>query len=52
MRPYPKQDLDIHKRIFDYRLSWVKRVVENVFGILLKKFRIYYRRIQELHRIM
>lgn len=46
MRPYPGQDLDISKRIFNYRLCRVRRIVENAFGILVQKFRIYNRRIQ------
>lgn len=46
MRPYPKQDLDRSKRIYNYRLSRARRVVENTFGILSQKFRIYFRRIQ------
>lgn len=46
MRPYPGQDLDTSKRIFNYRLCRVRRIVENAFGILAQKFRIYNRRIQ------
>lgn len=46
MRPYPKQDLDRFKRIYNYRLCRARRVVENAFGILSQRFRIYFRRIQ------
>lgn len=46
MRPYPGQNLDGLKRIFNYRLCRARRIVENAFGILTQKFRLYNRRIQ------
>lgn len=40
MRPYPGQALDISRRIFNYRLSRARRVVENTWHFVKKKFRI------------
>uniref|UniRef100_A0A6P7FDT2 Nuclease HARBI1 n=1 Tax=Diabrotica virgifera virgifera TaxID=50390 RepID=A0A6P7FDT2_DIAVI len=47
MRPYPEPQAnnDIKKRIFNYRLCRSRRVVENAFGILAQKFRIYMRKL-------
>lgn len=47
MRPYPGKQLDDNeKRIYNYRLCRARRVVENAFGILTQRFRIYQRRLQ------
>jgi len=50
MRPYPGSQSkgDNEKSIFNYRLSRARRVVENAFGILSQKFRIYQRTLQSL----
>lgn len=41
MKPYPGiQEKGSEKRVFNYRLSRARRVVENVFEILSAKFRV------------
>ena len=40
MRPFPRKQLNNQKRIYNYRLSRARRIVECAFGMLTKKFRV------------
>ncbi|KAJ8930354.1 hypothetical protein NQ314_016851 [Rhamnusium bicolor] len=42
MRPYARRNLDIKKRLFNYRLSRARRFVECTFGILANKGRVFH----------
>lgn len=41
MKPYNRKLLNYERRIFNYRLSRCRRIVENVFGILTARFQIF-----------
>lgn len=51
MRPYSRDDVhqDEEKKIFNYRLSRARNTVENTFGILARKFRIFERKLNVSH---
>lgn len=46
LQPYPGRRLQEDLRVFNYRLSRARRVVENAFGILTQRWRVYNRRLQ------
>lgn len=43
LRPYPGKHHEGEKRVFNYRLSRARRMVECTFGILATQWRLYHR---------
>lgn len=41
LKPYPQRNLTHDKRIYNYRLSRARRIVENAFCILSERFRVF-----------
>lgn len=46
LKPYPQRNLTHDKRIYNYRLCRARRIVENTFGILAERFRVFKKPIQ------
>ena len=42
MKPYSYKDMQIERRVFNYRISRARTVVENAFGIMANKFRVFH----------
>jgi len=45
LRLYPSRNLDVARRIYNYRLSRARRMVDCAFGIVRNKWRIFHRAI-------
>ena len=41
MKPYPKEILSLKERIYNFRLSRARRIIQNAFGILVARCRIF-----------
>ena len=47
MNPFSIRNIEHHERIFNYRLSRARCVVENAFGILAHKLRVLLRTMNQ-----
>ena len=41
LQPYPNRNISVQQRIYNYRLTRARRIVECAFGILANKWRIF-----------
>lgn len=42
LKPFNKKQLNYERMVFNYRLSRARRIVENAFGILSNRFRLFH----------
>jgi hypothetical protein len=42
LKPFAQNDLNTEREIFNYRLSRARRIVENVLGIMISRFRMFH----------
>lgn len=45
MKPYSQRGLTMVQRVYNYRLSRARRIIENVFGIMSARFRVFRKAI-------
>jgi len=51
LKPYNQKELNYERKVFNYRLSRGRNVIENAFGILSSRFRIFHTPIGDLDMI-
>ena len=52
MRPYSSHSMDLKETVFNYRIKQGRTVVENAFGMLTSRFRIFQSPLQQEPRVV